>query len=673
MIFSVNILNKGILFILFVAVILNAAFGQKDTSMMVVLNSAYVTDTRPTFNYVSKEILDISDTEIRETGSRTLSEALSTLPGISQLTTGPISKPVIRGLYGSRIRVNVAGVRLEDQQWEDEYGLGLTGAGVEYVELIKGPASLLYGSNALGGVVNVVEEDFIGKEDQKHNINLGLFSNSYGVSLDYGFRKTGRNVFMLRTGVESHADYSDGDGNRVPNTRFALYNMKLGYLVDRPHFRSENRLLVSYNQFGFIADTSEIREEEDESRLSREFEDDHQNVFSSMISSINTYLPDERTEWEVTASLQNNLRQEQERSDEPDLYLLLNTASLKASLGKRITDRLNWTNGISGMLQSNTNLGSRIIVPDATIAEGSVYSYLKYRHLNGTVNGSFETGLRYDHRHVVTHETGSFNSQESDIPPFSRGFNDISGSVGESIKMKNLLLKINISTGFRSGDLAELAANGLHEGTTMWYRGNPDMRPERCIDADFSAAWQHKWLIIKGSVFNNWFTDYIYLQPTDEEINGYDLYRYQQDDAVIKGFEAGIGAVKEGLYRFSLDYSYLDARRSDGTWLPMIPANRLIFEGKYFLPGFYGSAKKAFISAGATYTTEQDHTDEFENPTPGYVIINAGAGVTLGTVRIMLTCRNLTDKLYFDHLSRLKYYGLYDMGRNIVLNVGWRF
>ena len=105
----------------------------------------------------------------------------------------------------------------------------------------------------------------------------------------------------------------------------------------------------------------------------------------------------------------------------------------------------------------------------------------------------------------------------------------------------------------------------------------------------------------------------------------------------------------------------------------MIPANRLLVDSKYYLPHIPTTWQNVFVSFGMNYTEVQDNRDVFEPSTPGYLILNAGAGVSIKSVRFLLTCRNLTDKLYYDHLSRLKYYGLYDMGRNIVINVGWQF
>jgi iron complex outermembrane recepter protein len=646
---------------------------QTDSVKTIVLNSVYVTEKKPTFNTTSREVVALTNTEMKEKGTQTLSEALSTLPGVSQITTGAISKPVIRGLYGDRIQINVAGVKLEDQQWEDEDGLVLSDVGVERIELIKGPASLLFGSGAMGGVVNIVEEELPDSGTRKQNLNFKLFSNTYGAGIDYGFKKSGKNAFLLRTGIESHADYSDGAGNRVPNTRFALYNVDLGYIVQREHFKSENRILASFNEFGFIADSADLHEGSAEPRLSREFEEAHYTVLFLLFSSKNSIHLNETTELNVTMGIQNNLRQEQERSDEVDLSLSLNTFSLNTSIRKQLSHDCTMTNAIAGMFQTNKNFASRIIVPDASIAEGSVFSYVNRRQQSGKLNGNFEVGIRYDHRQIITYQTGSQISPAIELTPFNRGFNNLNGSMGESLNFKNLLLKFDLSSGFRTGNLAELSANGLHEGTPNWYIGNPDMKVEQCLNADISASWQYKWLTLRGSVFRNRFHNYIYLRPTNDELFGFNLFRYEQTNATLQGFEAGASIDNKKYFSFSFDYSYLDARRDDGSWLPFSPANRFLFDSKYFLPARSSKYQNAFISFGVNYTQKQDHTDIYEISSPGYWLINAGAGLSFKSVRILLTCRNLADQKYYDFLSRLKYYGLNDMGRNIVLNVGWQF
>jgi iron complex outermembrane recepter protein len=646
---------------------------QTDSTRTIVLKSVYIIEKKPSFATTSRDIIAITNTEMKEKGAQTLSEALSTIPGVSQITTGAISKPVIRGLYGDRIQINVAGLKLEDQQWEDEHGLGLSDVGVGRVELIKGPSALMFGSDAMGGVVNIVEEDLPEPGATNQNLNLKMFSNTYGLGVDYGYKKSGKNTFLVRSGIESHADYSDGAGNRVPNTRFALYNLNLGYIIQHEHIRSENRLLASFNEFGFIADTADLSEDNDEPRLSRKFENAHHTVLFLLFSSNNSIHLNETTELNLTMGIQDNLRQEQERSEEVEMSILLNTFSLKTSVIKLLNHHWKMTNGIAGMLQTNTNYASRIIVPDATITEGSVFSYVNRHQQSGKLSGNFEAGLRYDYRQINTHQTWPLNLSTSDLPPFKKGLGNLNGSVGESLSLKNLVLKIDLSSGFRSGNLAELSANGLHEGSSHWYIGNPDMKVEQCADIDISASWHYKLLTLRGSVFRNKFHNYIYLRPTNDELYGFNIYRYEQTDAVFKGFEAGATIEKNESFSFSLDYSYLNAKRDDGSFLPFTPANRLLVDSKYFLPPVISGCQSTFLSFGVSCTGKQDQIDISESATPGYCLFDAGAGMNIGSVRLLLTCRNLTDKAYVDHLSRLKYYGLNNMGRNIVLNVGWQF
>jgi iron complex outermembrane receptor protein len=431
--------------------------------------------------------------------------------------------------------------------------------------------------------------------------------------------------------------------------------------------------LASFNEFGFIADSADLHEDENEPRLSREFEEAHHTVLFLLFSSKNSIHLNESTELNVTMGIQNNLRQEQERSDEVDLSLLLNTFSLNTSLRKQLNNNWTITNGIAGMFQTNTNYASRIIVPDAFIAEGSAFSYVNRRQQSGRVNGNFEAGLRYDHRQIITHQTGSQVSPAIELAPFSKGFNNINGSLGESLNFKNLLIKFDLSSGFRTGNLAELSANGLHEGTPNWYLGNRNMKVEQCLNADISASWQNKWLSLRGSVFSNRFYNFIYLRPTNDELFGFNLFRYEQTNATLQGFEAGASIENKKYFSLSLDYSYLDAHRDDGTWLPFSPANRFLFDSKYFLPLRSSKYHNAFISFGINSVQKQDHIDAYEIPSPGYWLINAGAGMSFKSVRLLLTCRNLTDQKYYDFLSRLKYYGLNDIGRNIVLNLGWQF
>jgi iron complex outermembrane recepter protein len=667
-------ISKKVLIISIMVIVLSVnLLAQKDTSKTIILKEVHITDNRPVFITKIREIDVLNNAEIKEKGAQTLSEATTSLPGVSQITTGAISNPVINGLYGDRILIVVAGLKLEDQKWEDEYGLGFSDIGVERIEMIKGPASLMFGSNAMGGVVNIVGDNSVDSTGKRHMLNFKLFSNTYGIGIDYGFKKPGKNILLVNCGIESHADYSDGNGNRVPNTRFALNNINLGYIIRRKNFRSENHFIAFYDLFGFVADSADLHEDTGESRLDREFEEAHYSALQVLLSSINSIKLNETTDLNFTLGVQNNFRQEQERSNEIELSLLLNTFSANGSIIKKLGNQWTLTNGISGMIQTNTNYADRIIIPDASIAEGSIYSYISHGNTEGEIKTNFEAGLRYDFRHITTYKTESEDTLYNEITPFKRGFSNLNGSIGENLNYKNINLKFDLSSGYRTGNLAELSAHGLHEGTSQWYIGNPEMKSEKCFNINVSASWHPGWIILRGSAFRNRFIDFIYLNPTNEKLSDFSIYRYEQSNATLQGFEVGTTFEKIRSLNLSLDYSFLDARRDDGSWLPFTPANRLIFNSKFFVPIKNSKIKNAFLSAGAAYCQKQNHIDVNEQTTPGYWLLNAGAGMCYKSVRIFLTCRNMTNTVYFDHLSRLKYYGLNDMGRNIVLNMGWQF
>src|ERR1051326_9145497 len=195
---------------------------KKDT--IPVLQEVVVSGIRSsTVKETSLNIRSLSVQAIRQMGALNISDALSKLPGISQLNTGPaISKPVIRGLYGNRVLAVLSGLKFDNQQWQDEHGLGLTDVGIDRIAVIKGPASLLYGSEAIGGILNIIEELPNRPAEKTADMNVGLFSNTYGLSFDAGLKSaTQKRNWGLRVGLNSNADYSDGNNTRIQNSRFA--------------------------------------------------------------------------------------------------------------------------------------------------------------------------------------------------------------------------------------------------------------------------------------------------------------------------------------------------------------------------------------------------------------------------------------------------------------------
>jgi iron complex outermembrane receptor protein len=169
--------------------------------------------------------------ELKSIPTINLGEALATIPGVYQTSTGNgISKPVIRGLQGTRVVTLLNGLRIENQQWGADHGLGLTETGIGNIELIKGPASLIYGSGAMAGVVNLIEDKDASKGEIDGYLNLRGYSNTLGFRSEAGVKGTSDNGFIwaFNGAMESHADYLDGDGRTMGNTRFNTQNFKGG-------------------------------------------------------------------------------------------------------------------------------------------------------------------------------------------------------------------------------------------------------------------------------------------------------------------------------------------------------------------------------------------------------------------------------------------------------------
>ena len=204
-------------FLAVVIIVFTKAAAQNSIDSIPVLDAVTVSGIKKQpLRHTPFNISVLSLQQMQNAVNYNVSDALSKIPGISQITTGNgISKPVIRGLYGNRIQTVLLGLRFDNQQWQDEHGLGLSIIGIDHIEVLKGPSSLLYGTEALGGVIRIVEENIPAEGTNESDINASLFSNTLGFSINGGIKKnTGTKNWRIRLGADSHADYTDGNNKR---------------------------------------------------------------------------------------------------------------------------------------------------------------------------------------------------------------------------------------------------------------------------------------------------------------------------------------------------------------------------------------------------------------------------------------------------------------------------
>jgi len=653
----------------------NNCFAQ-DRDTIPVLKEVVVSGIRTSLvKETSFNIQSLPVAKIRQSGALNVSDALSKLPGISQLTTGPaISKPVIRGLYGNRVLAVLSGLKFDNQQWQDEHGLGLNDVGIDRIEVIRGPASLLYGSEAIGGILNIIEEAPNKPGEKNGDVNVGLFSNTYGLSVDGGISSaTEKKNWGIRVGLNSNADYSDGDNNRIRNSRFAGYYLKGTYGFIKNKWTSSNHFMSSLDNFGFItADNSNSFLYD--GRWSRSMKGPHHTVFLNILSSQNK-ISLKKSSLDVNAGFQSNLRLEDEGGNHISLNMLLSTFLWHIMWNKQLNANTELVLSNNSQFENNTNYGSRIIIPDANTTESGFSAFIKSKKKKLV----FETGIGFSVRNIHTFETPGVNTPDKAIAPFNKTLPSLNGSVGFAWNpANNWNLKTNIGTGFRSGNLAELSSDGLHEGTLRYEIGDPNLKIEQNINSEVSVNYSSRYFQFSVAAYLNHFLDYIYLAPTGTQYLGFDVFRHKQFNANLYGSESML-AINFPFYerlRFETNFSTVTGNLSDGTYLPFIPPPKWTQQLQLKCKQGKRLNNVSFLVITEEHFV-QDHPAEFETPTSAYWLLNAGINGNWKTKRrtfiFSITGNNLLNRNYYDHLSRFKEYGIHNIGRNIIVHLNIPF
>jgi iron complex outermembrane receptor protein len=623
---------------------------------------------RQTLKHTPFNVSVLSQAQIRNTVNYSITSALASIPGISQITTGNgISKPVIRGLYGNRIQTVLLGLRFDNQQWQDEHGLGLSIIGIDRIEVLKGPSSLLYGTEAMGGVIKIVEEAVPDSGARQSDINASIYSNTLGFSINGGISKnTGVKNWRIRIGADSHADYSDGNNRRVLNSRFESYNLKATLGFKHAKWMNQNNFYSSFSRFGFIMKDNSDRKPVD-NRISRKLDGPYHAVLFNILSSENTLLL-KQSKLELNGGVHSNLRLENEGGNHISLNMFLNTFTYNAKWFRDLGRNTEIVIGNESQYQINTNYGSRVIIPDATVFETSLSAYLKKKWQKVDL----ETGLSLSKRNVSTKQTQNMDYTSGAIYSFSNWYTSVNGNAGISVNTaNNWNFKINLSTGYRSPNLAELSSNGLHEGTFRYEIGNPEMKAEQNLNTEVNINYESKWIDLYGAAYVNLFRDYIYLSPTGTQLFGFDIYRYFQGDAGLYGSEISLHIKPWRKLAIQSSFSTVTGKLATGKHLPFIQAPKLVTD-VVVKPGADLSCK-----AGADLVFAQNHPGDFETATGSYWLLHASLQWVIHRdkkdIRLTVAGDNLLDKAYYDHLSRFKYYGIYNTGRSIQVSVSIPF
>ena len=604
---------------------------------------------------------------LSQKGTSTLIEGLATIPGVSQVSTGTsIGKPVIRGLSGNRVLVYSQGVRMENQQFGEEHGLGLNDAGIESVEVIKGPASLLYGSDAIGGVLYFNPEKFASPNTVDANFSQKVFSNTNGSNSSIGLKASSDNFkFLARGSYNTHADYKIPEGDRVTNTRYNETDFKTALGYSNSKYTSTlrynfNKLDLGIPENGYADQTS-----------TKITTFPKQAVFANILSFNNTVFF-KNSKLDADLGYISNDRSEFENSNIANLHMVLNTLNYNVKYYLPKVGKFESIVGTQGMHQTNTNSGDEYLIPDATTNDFGVFGTANYEWDKNVV----QAGIRFDNRDVTSTEHGILGTQGY-FQAIDKKFQSFNSSLGFKTDLKkNLILRVNVASGFRAPNLAELTSNGVHEGSNRYQIDNVNLQNEQNFQTDLNIEYRnpHFELFING--FYNHINNYIFIAPNGTIINGFNAYNYTQANANLYGGEAGIHFHPHPLDWLHITSSFesVTGKKQNGDYLPLIPANKwnnsikTEFKSTKYL-------KDSFAVLNIEYTLPQNNPGQFETKTDDYTLINVGLGskVTLRKTafEVNLNGNNLLNKTYISHLSRLKPDGIPNIGRNIILGVNF--
>ncbi len=287
-----------------------------------------------------------------------------------------------------------------------------------------------------------------------------------------------------------------------------------------------------------------------------------------------------------------------------------------------------------------------------------------------------QVGLRFDNRKISSDARGAAG-EEGSFEALDKSYKSYNAALGYKRNLgNNFLLRLNIASGFRAPNLAELTSNGVHEGTNRYEKGNPNLKTEQNVQTDVNLECKISHIEFFVNGFYNHVNNYIFTSPTGEVIDNNNVFEYIQNDAKLYGGEIGLHFHPHPLdwLHYETSFETVMGKKQEGDYLPLIPANnwnntiRTEFKIKNWM-------EEGFATLNVSTTFTQDNISGFETKTNGYTLLNLGFGgkVKLGKMAfdLNLNANNLLDKEYTAHLSRLKTDGIPNIGRNIVLGLNF--
>ncbi|MGB3586442.1 MAG: TonB-dependent receptor [Tunicatimonas sp.] len=662
----------------------------------------------------SQTVTTITRNDLDQAAGGSFVDALTPVAGINAINTGVgIAKPVIRGMSYNRIMVNDQGVKQEGQQWGSDHGLEIDQFDVQQVEIIKGPASLRYGSDAMGGVINILPAPFP-EAGQLQTEVKGIYqynNNLRGVSAAAEGNQQGW-LYRVRY---SHQDF---DNYRVPADRFTYAGFEL------PIY--DERLRNTAGQERNFAFTTGLKRAWGQSTVKVSRFHQRVGLFPGAVGIPSGYqlqrydqrrsigLPrQDNTHWkvlwntqygwdrstlEIDAGYQHNQRLEESLPHTQNVGqtvdgtvahdLRLRTYSLNARLIQEITSQWTVTYGVQGQRMQNGYGGFEFLIPAFTTWQGGGFALLEYADSPVNPRWQFNAGLRFDggQHDILEHQqplyddvlqpTCKFDQRNADL---IRQFADVSGAVGAQWQLSSTWqMKLNLGTSFRMPTAIELASNGVHHGTFRHELGNPDLQSERGYQLDYALTYRRGKISSTLTPFVAYYDQYIYLAPTSSFSrlpSGSQLtWEFRQADAAFWGgewvttYQPGSALKVQASLEYVANYN-LDFQLP----LPLTPPFSALGEVTYQVISQRGVLQSLELHGDVRWVADQNRVDRNERATSGYTLLGGGVSSEWAIcdtfLNLMVQVDNALNTQYLHHLSRYRLLNLPEPGRNVVVTL----
>lgn len=654
---------------------------------------------------IKKELSTVAKTELKATAlfrqsGQSLGETLKNLPGLNSIQTGPtLSKPVIHGMHSNRVLILNNGVRQEGQQWGSEHAPEIDPFIANRISVIKGAASVRYGSDAVVGVILVEPKTLAPKKSIEGEINVvggtngralgtsalleGKIKNTWLDSINWRVQGT-----LKKAGNFKTADYylknsgaTEADFSVTTNFKKQHYGAEIYYsrfhnkvgIFEGSHVGNVSDLYAAFARSKPITP----------SYFSYDINRTYQNINHSLFKASAYYEFKNAGKLEAVFSYQKNLREEYDidlpySSDPailamPQISFKIKTSNLDLIYHLKAKNNFSGSVGITGTTQSNVFKGLRYLVPNFRNYTGGVYAIEKYTKGKWLL----EAGARYDYRWLKTYQLNA-----TTLVPFStlNIFKNVTATVGGTYRLNDRFsFSANVGTAWRAPSINELFIDGIHLSAASYEKGDSLLTSERSYNFSFSAKYESERLFVEIAPYYNIINGYIYARPVLQPITlisgTYPYFKYTQQNVNLCGVDAELQY--KFLPRLSFNSKTTIVRgwnKSIHDWLIFMPADRFSNALKYEIAGagklkdLYAAIENVTVSAQTRVPPNSDYVA----PPKGYCIFNFNAGFELPAknkrVLADIAITNLTNVAYRDYLNKFRYYAD-DLGINAVLRV----